>query len=316
MQLPDTYISGGFIRLFRQLLDSELFSKPPHYLKLWIWMLLKARWQDGQGLKRGQLLTSIKEMQEVGAYKSGNRLTGKFSVDQVRAAYGWMRQTGAIKVADTSRGLLISIIKYDTYQASDSCGHQQNPDTTRETIPDTTPEPIKEQSEILGIVRENQKMTSPEPTPDTIPEPARTPHYLEERKNIKSLVASPKVKRPPSGDHQTFIAWWHYAYETTQGKPYLFGVKDAKAAKTLLGLHPLKPLLLIASHFLTVEDAFLTNRRDLPMLQSQINRMPAPGEIMTGNAARFRAAGLLPPDGVLLENWRFWETKETTHAAA
>jgi len=124
----------------------------------------------------------------------------------------------------------------------------------------------------------------------------------------KALLASPTSKRPPSGDHQTFIDWWHHAYQTTQGKPYLFAAKDAKAAKILLGLHPLKPLLLIASHFLTVEDAFLANRRDLPMLQSQINRMPPPGEIMTGNAARFRAAGLLPPDGMLLEDWRFWET--------
>lgn len=249
-------------------------------------MLLKARWQDGQGLKRGQLLTSIKEMCDVGAYKSGNRLTGKLSVDQVRAAYGWMKHTGAIKVADTTRGLLISIIKYDTYQASDGYGYQQNPDPTRDTIPDTTPEP------------------------------ARTPHHLEKGKK-ESLVASKKAKRPPSGDHQTFVTWWCMAYQTTQSKPYLFAAKDARAAKTLLGLHPLKPLLLIASHFLTVEDAFLANRRDLPMLVSQINRMPPPGEIMTGNAARFRSAGLLPPDGVLLEDWKFWEIKETTtHAAA
>lgn len=313
MQLPDTYISGGFIRLFRQLLDSELFSKPPHYLKLWIWMLLKARWQDGQGLKRGQLLTSIKEMQEVGAYKSGNRLTGKFSVDQVRAAYGWMRQTGAIKVADTSRGLLISIIKYDTYQASGSCGHQQNPEPTRDTIPDTTPEPIKEQSEMLGIVRENQKIPSPKPTPDTIPEPARTPHYLEERKNIKSLVASPKAKRPPSGDHQTFIAWWHYAYEITQGKPYLFADKDYKSVKTLIEKYQFKPLMVIACHFLTVEDTFLENRRSLPMLVSKANDMPAPSRIVI---SPFRSAGLLPPNDIQFENWRFWETKETTHAAA
>ncbi|WP_281184192.1 hypothetical protein [Trichlorobacter lovleyi] len=315
MQLPDTHISGGYIRLFRQLLDSDLFSKPPHYLKLWIWMLLKARWQDGQGLKRGQLLTSIKEMCDVGAYKSGNRLTGKLSVDQVRAAYGWMRQTGAIKVADTTRGLLISIIKYDTYQASDSCGPQQNPDPTRDTTPDTTPEPTPEQPKMLVIVRESQQMSTPDPTPDTTPEPARTPHHLEKGKK-ESLVASKKAKRPPSGDHQTFVTWWCMAYQTTQSKPYLFAAKDAKAAKTLLGLHPIKHLILIASHFLTVEDAFLANRRDLPMLQSQINRMPPPGEIMAGNAARFRSAGLLPPDGVLLEDWKFWEIKETTTNAS
>lgn len=139
--------------------------------------------------------------------------------------------------------------------------------------------------------------------------------FIKEIK-IPSLAASPPSKRPPSGNHQTFVAWWCMAYEITQDKPYLFAAKDAKATKTLLGLHPIKHLILIASHFLTVEDAFLANRRDLPMLQSQINRMPPPGEIMAGNAARFRAAGLLPPDDVLFEDWTFWEIEETTTNAA
>lgn len=144
-----------------------------------------------------------------------------------------------------------------------------------------------------------------------------TASHLFNKETNKGFIASQKSKRPPSGDHQLFIAWWNHAYQTSQGKPYLFAAKDAKATKTLLGLHPIKHLILIASHFLTVEDAFLANRRDLPMLQSQINRMPPPGEIMTQHAARFRSAGLLPPDGLLLENWKFWEIKETsTNAAA
>ncbi|MDK9718417.1 MAG: hypothetical protein OEL57_11010, partial [Trichlorobacter sp.] len=97
---------------------------------------------------------------------------------------------------------------------------------------------------------------------------------------------------------------------------YHFAAKDAKAVKTLLSLQPLKHLILIASHFLTVDDAFLANRRYLPMLVSQINRIPAPVEIMAASAARYRIAGLLPPDGTKLEDWQFWVAKETTNATA
>ena len=154
-------------------------------------------------------------------------------------------------------------------------------------------------------------MSAADSTPNNRAESPRTAHYLKEENNKESLVAPPTSKRPPSGNHQLFISWWHYAFEKTQCRAYLFAAKDAKAVKSLLTIHPLKHLVLAACYFLTVEDAFLNNRRDLPMLLSQVNRMPGPSDPAHNGGTRYRSAGLLPPEGVKLENWRFYDTTPT-----
>jgi|GEM_PF-1171945 len=132
-----------------------------------------------------------------------------------------------------------------------------------------------------------------------------TSQLFNKERKISSLVASPPAKRPPSGDHQTFVAWWHHAYQMTQGKPYIFANKDGKAVKTLLETHPLKQLILTACHFLSVDDAFLVNRRDLPMLLSLINRMPGHTDPIHQGGRGYRTAGLLPPEGIMFEDWKF-----------
>lgn len=280
-------------------------------------MILKARWQAGDGLKRGQLRTSLKEMQRVGEYKSGNRLTGKLTIDQVRAAYGWMRQSGAIKVADTINGLTITITNYDTFQAPENPGHHQKPDPTRDTTPEPTPDTITKQREILGNVRVFDESQIPDHTSDTTPEPARNPHYLKEGKNIKTLVASSSSKRPPSGDHQVFITWWSYAFSRIFGKTYTITAKDGSAVKNLLRDHPIRTLILAACYLLTTGDQFLSRNRTLSGLQSSINNINGSDTANDPqNGKRYRALGLLPPEGVLLEDWHFWEPKENHYAAA
>ena len=307
--------------LSRQLLESEIFGKPPHFLKLWLWLLIKAYWTDGNGLKRGQLRTSLAEMQEVGCYRMGNRPEGKLTVSQVRNACNFLTTTGAIKTANSTRGITITIMNFDIYQNPDNYEqHQQKAksgqraDSTADNRADST----EEQPEMLGIIRKCQQMSAADSTPDNRAESPRTAHYLKEE-NKESIVASKTLKRPPSGNHQLFISWWHYAFEKTQGRPYLFAAKDAKAVKNLLTIHPIRHLVLAACHFLTVDDAFLNNRRDLPMLLSQINRMPGPSDPAHHGGTRYRAAELLPPEGVKLENWRFYDTtpppKELSHAA-
>jgi len=43
------------------------------------------------------------------------------------------------------------------------------------------------------------------------------------------------------------------------------------------------------------------------MLLSQINRMPGHTDPIHQGGRGYRAAGLLPPEGTKLEDWRFWE---------
>jgi len=45
-----TYIPGGYILLSRRLIESEIWDKPPMYLKVWIYILTKARHKANQNL--------------------------------------------------------------------------------------------------------------------------------------------------------------------------------------------------------------------------------------------------------------------------
>lgn len=108
-------IPGGYLLLARKILESDIMDKPPHYLKLWVWMLGRAFYRDGDQLKRGQFLTSVAEMQEAGGYKIGYR-TRELTRDEVRSAYEAFTKTTMITTTKTTRGMIITICNYEVYQ--------------------------------------------------------------------------------------------------------------------------------------------------------------------------------------------------------
>lgn len=154
----ETFIPGGYILIARKMLDSELMNKPPHYLKLWIWMLSKAFWKDGEQLQRGQLHTSIEEMQEVGTYRVGGRVEGKFTAAEVRSAYGYFKETGAILVSKRTRGMVISIINFDIYQNPSNYEQHTNPNST----PNNTPKRTQKNLLPTDIIIKSNHTTMPE----------------------------------------------------------------------------------------------------------------------------------------------------------
>ena len=83
-------IDGGWIALYRKLLDHEIMHKPPLYLKVFIWLLLSAQYRDSGRLKRGQLITSIPEIQEAMSYYVGFRKC-KPSYKQIRRIVDWLK---------------------------------------------------------------------------------------------------------------------------------------------------------------------------------------------------------------------------------
>ena len=64
---------NGYILESRKILESEIWNKPPLYFKVWHYLLLNAQHGDYKGLKRGQLITSIPEIQEACSYNVGYR---------------------------------------------------------------------------------------------------------------------------------------------------------------------------------------------------------------------------------------------------
>lgn len=108
-------IPGGYFIIARKMFDGELMDKPPLFMKLWAWMLNSAFWKDGEKLNRGQLLTSVPEMQAAMSYKIGYR-TKTPTTDEVRSAYEAFMKAGMITATKAGCGVRISICKYSYYQ--------------------------------------------------------------------------------------------------------------------------------------------------------------------------------------------------------
>ena len=139
-------IEGGYILLARKLFDSELMSKPPLYLKLWVWMLVKANWKDRDKLKRGQFVASIADMQDAMSYHIGYRKMTP-TKDEIRSAYEAFTKAAMITTTKTTRGLLVTILNYEQYQnPSNYEAHNETHDEIS-TKPTITPHHTEEREE-------------------------------------------------------------------------------------------------------------------------------------------------------------------------
>lgn len=84
-------IPGGCILIARKIIESEIWDKPPLYLKVWTYLLLKAQHSDYKGLRRGQLITSMPEIIEAVSWKVGARRE-RPTKDQIYQIIDWMRK--------------------------------------------------------------------------------------------------------------------------------------------------------------------------------------------------------------------------------
>lgn len=132
----------GYIKLSRRLLSSDIWFKPPLYLKVWIYLLHQAAFKSYNGLARGQLVTSIPQIQEALSYKAGF-ITKKPSYKEILQVLEYMRAKPPINSMQeygmgkwqenrqgkwqgetkpmilTKRvkdGMLVTVVKYDQYQ--------------------------------------------------------------------------------------------------------------------------------------------------------------------------------------------------------
>lgn len=83
-------IEGGYILLSRKIIESEVFKKPPLYLKVWIYLLTRAQYSDYKELKRGQLYTDIDQIREACSYYVGYRKETP-SRNEIYKILNWMK---------------------------------------------------------------------------------------------------------------------------------------------------------------------------------------------------------------------------------
>jgi len=125
-------IPGGYILLARKITDSDIWLKPPLYLKIWIYFLAKAQHSPYKKLKKGELFTSIPEIQEECFWYVGSRKVIP-TKDQIFQVIDWFRRASGdpsesnakatakatmITTAKATRGMTVSISNYCIYQDS------------------------------------------------------------------------------------------------------------------------------------------------------------------------------------------------------
>lgn len=151
------HIPGGCVLLARKMLDSDLMDQSPMVVKLWVWLLLKANFKDRDQLKRGQLVTTIAEMQGAMSHYAGWRKICP-TPDRIRSAYGTLTHTARITTRRTTRGMVVTILNYDSFQnilayASRTESHNENA-----TYPAAVPHDTEEGKEC----KKEKKTSSPD----------------------------------------------------------------------------------------------------------------------------------------------------------
>lgn len=138
-------VDQGFILLARKLLDSEVWSWPSDFLRLWIWLLLSVNWRDeysrdfGDGLivRKGQILKSMRAIsREASGFGSRNHVVN-WAPQTISNMLKKMEKAGMLTLESTRLGTLISISNmsyqaFSTYKSTPSLtAHGQTTDNNK-----------------------------------------------------------------------------------------------------------------------------------------------------------------------------------------
>jgi len=138
------FIPGGSFLVARSIFKSAIWTRPPQYTRLFLWLIGRAAFQEGQTvlghtLERGQLITTYRKISDGLAYRKNKRLF-RPSQKEIRSMLAWLETEGMVAVkalvseipnkgrhkgrpqafTRAYQGLLISVMNYGIYQDSKS----------------------------------------------------------------------------------------------------------------------------------------------------------------------------------------------------
>jgi hypothetical protein len=118
------YVPDGCFLLARIIFDSAIWRDDPHVLKLFIYLIGKARHNKepkqypGFKIKRGELVTSLSQISEDNEFY--NRTVKKWSRAKVSRMLALLKEQGYIDILADTYGTHISICNYDRFQDLDN----------------------------------------------------------------------------------------------------------------------------------------------------------------------------------------------------
>lgn len=90
----------------RQLVKSEIFEKPAMWLKIFLFLLIEAQHEPYKQLKRGQCYTTYAVITKA----------CKASKSEIDHAIRYMKKAHMLATQRATRGMVVSICNYETYQ--------------------------------------------------------------------------------------------------------------------------------------------------------------------------------------------------------
>lgn len=109
-------VPGGYYIKARKIRDSEIAHCAPVVREIWDYILREVNHTDNpkSGIKRGQLFTSYPDMMEALHWYVGYRKE-TYSKTQCERATKVLTNMGMVTTTRTTRGIVITVCKYDTY---------------------------------------------------------------------------------------------------------------------------------------------------------------------------------------------------------
>ena len=106
----------GYILFPRELLDEEFWRFTPVARQVFLYLMLRVNYVDGKnGYKRGQGFFSYGKIKEDLSWYVGFR-KHTYSDSQIRNAMNHLATNNMISTTKSTRGLRVTILKYDSYQ--------------------------------------------------------------------------------------------------------------------------------------------------------------------------------------------------------
>jgi hypothetical protein len=121
----------GFVKLHRQILDSEIMNMPPVTRELWQYILLNAQHKPFKNLKEGELFMRFKDVQDALCWYVGYRKMTYKKYDLTRSIRR-LCESNMIATTKATHGILVKVLNYSLYQGSEN-GEGNNESLTKAT---------------------------------------------------------------------------------------------------------------------------------------------------------------------------------------
>ena len=150
-----------FIKLYKKMLKWEWYDEP-NTCRVFLHCLLRANWQEtrwhGELIKPGQFITSLESLAK----------ETKLTVNQVRTALEHLKTTGEITSSSQARYRIITVVKWNEYQADHKLNHRLSTSSSQADHKlTTTDKEYKEEKEVKELKNiygayQNVKLTDQE----------------------------------------------------------------------------------------------------------------------------------------------------------